>query len=128
MVLLDTCALLWLAGDQSRLSDRAREAVVRHAGELFVSSISAFEIALKAGFGKITLGMPADQWFAQALTNHIIAELEVDGAIAAHSAMLPAIHKDPCDRIIIATAMAEGLVILSPDRVIPLYPDIEVWW
>jgi PIN domain nuclease of toxin-antitoxin system len=128
MFILDTCTLLWLASDQTSLSVRALETIATGSNELFVSSISAFEIAIKAATGRIGLRLPADEWFAQALATYKIVELPVNGVIAARSAMLPAIHKDPCDRIIIATAMAERLVVLSPDRMISSYPDVEVWW
>jgi PIN domain nuclease of toxin-antitoxin system len=128
MLLLDTCALLWLSSDQSRLSVHAREMLVTHAGEVFVSSISAFEVALKAQAGKIELGLAADDWFAGVLVGHGVGEVEVDGLIAARSAMLPAIHKDPCDRIIIATALAEGFQIVSPDAVMAAYPGVVVCW
>ncbi|MCL6613597.1 MAG: hypothetical protein K6U03_03075 [Firmicutes bacterium] len=56
---------LWLAVDREKLSTRAREAIREHAGELFVSSISAFEIALKARRGKLELPMEPGVWFKQ---------------------------------------------------------------
>ena len=57
-----------------------------------------------------------------------LAEISVDAAVAARSARLPAIHKDPCDRIIVATAMIHHLPIVTPDTTIPQYPHVKTIW
>ena len=70
MILLDTCALLWLAADQTRLSERAKEQIQNNADQLFVSAISAFEIGIKARKGKLILPMSAARWFEKAIDFH----------------------------------------------------------
>jgi PIN domain nuclease of toxin-antitoxin system len=126
--LLDTCTLLWLAAEQSRLSDRARKCIRDHSGSLFVSAISAFEIALRHEHKKLRLPLPPPTWWREALSFHGLREIPVSGEIAATSAMLPPLHNDPCDRLIIATAQVHRLAILTPDSHIRQYSRVEVEW
>jgi PIN domain nuclease of toxin-antitoxin system len=128
MILLDTCTLLWLVGDQERLSPRARDRLREHAGELFVSAISAFEIGIKHRKGKLALPLEPGPWFEEAMDFHGLAEIPVSARIAAHSTTLPALHSDPCDRIIVATAQLLGLTVLTPDALIRAYADSDVEW
>jgi PIN domain nuclease of toxin-antitoxin system len=127
-MLLDTCALLWLAGDPASLSDRARAAIADAPGLLYVSAISALEIGVKVRKGKLELPMPPEDWWALALRTHDLTEVEVDGDLGLASAALPPIHRDPADRIIVATALAMGLPVLTPDPHIAAYPGVEVHW
>ena len=128
MILLDTCTLLWLASDQSRLSASAVESIRAHAGFLFVSSISAFEIGIGERKGRLSLPLPAERYYAVALASHGLHELPVDGLIAARSTALPSLHADPADRMIVATAQAQDLSVLTPDPLIAAYPDTRVVW
>lgn len=128
MLLLDTCALLWLAADQDRLSDRAKTALGDSAGSLFVSAITAFEIAHKHRRGKLLLPIEPAEWYAEALETHGLTEIPITGEIASHAVDLPPIHRDPCDRFIIATAQLHNLAVLTADQTIPRYPDLKVVW
>ena len=128
MLLLDTCTLLWLAADPAHLSLRARKGIGVIDERLLVSAISAFEIGIKHSKGALTLPMPPEQWYETALAHHGVTEIPVDGRIAARSAVLPRLHNDPCDRIIIATAQRDGLTIVTPDPLIRKYPKTHVLW
>lgn len=128
MLLLDTCALLWLAADQTKMTDAARQAIASHADSLFVSAITAFEIAIKHRQGKLSLPLPPLKWYAEALDFHGIHELSVTGAIAVMSVQLPPLHNDPCDRIIIATATTNNLSIVTVDELIAQYPQAKITW
>jgi PIN domain nuclease of toxin-antitoxin system len=128
MVLLDTCALLWLVSDQTKLSEKARHTIVRNVDRLFVSAITAFELAVKQKHGKLKLPLPPQEWFAEALIFHGIRELPVSSGIAMQSVQLPPLHNDPCDRIIIATAQMNDMGIITSDRLIRQYPDTKVIW
>jgi PIN domain nuclease of toxin-antitoxin system len=128
MILLDTCTLLWLASDQNRLSRNAKAAISKHAGELFISSISAFEIALKSRKGNIQLPLPSSEWVLEALKHHGIQELPVDSLISIKSVELPLLHNDPCDRFIIASAIQNSMAIVTCDPLIAQYKDVEVIW
>lgn len=128
MLLLDTCALLMLAGRREDIPDRAIKKLTTQADELFISTISSFEIVLKNRLGKLGLPMAAEEWYRKAVEGYAIEEIPVSSTIAMKSASLPFIHKDPCDRIIIATALEHRMPIITADQIIPQYPSIKVIW
>ncbi len=131
MIILDTCALLRLANDPADLGPAARRLLAAKAGSLGVSAITAFEIALLATKGRIvlpaTLSDPA-AWYAEALRCHGLRELAVTGAIAAASVALPPLHQDPCDRLIIATALQFSGTVVTSDQTIARYADVTAVW
>ena len=100
MIILDTCALLWLAIEPERLSERAKSLISTHRAGLAVSAISAFEIAIKARKRKLELGVSAEEWWRTALAHHGISSIPVSDEIALASVALPPHHHDPADRII----------------------------
>ena len=128
MILLDTCTLLWLTAKQDQLTTNARNAIGSHANSLFISAISAFEIATKVNKNLLELPLPPQEWLNQAIHLHGLTELPIDSEIALYSTQLPAIHKDPADRIIIATAHKYHLYILTPDQHISAYPQTKIIW
>ncbi|HEV7667965.1 MAG TPA: type II toxin-antitoxin system VapC family toxin [Thermoanaerobaculia bacterium] len=128
MLLLDTCALLWLVGDRGKLSATAVGRIKTQRGELFVSAISAFEIGVKHRKGKLELPLEPGAWFEAALRFHGLRELPVTGSIAAASTALPLLHADPCDRLIVATALLHGMTVLTPDPLIAGYPGVQTVW
>lgn len=128
MIILDTCALLWLVGDQSKLSATAKQIIQKNADKLFVSVISAFEIGLKYRKNLLQLPFDADTWFSQAIVAHGITELPLTNDIAFCATSLPLLHNDPADRFIIATAIIKNFSILTPDSHIQAYPNIQCYW
>ena len=128
MILLDTCALLWLAIDPGQLSGAAREAVRKHSDRLFVSAISAFEIGQKHARGKLKLKLPPKRWFGRALELHGLHELSLDSTILLAATALPDRHRDPLDRILIATAQARKMTLLTPDPLMRSYTGTKVLW
>ncbi len=113
-MVLDTCALLWLAEDSPQLSAAARTRLAA-ASLVYVSAISAFEIGLKHRSGKLVLPMPPAAWFAAVVEHHALATHPLDWAVCLAATELPPIHKDPCDRFIIATAKKLGLPVVTAD-------------
>jgi PIN domain nuclease of toxin-antitoxin system len=95
---------------------------------LYVSSISALEIAILAKRNRLSLPVGVAEFVDRALKQHAIHEVPLDRQIAIASAGLPDIHNDPFDRIIIATARLNGMAILTRDRIIRQYPDVIVIW
>ena len=126
MYLLDTCTLLWLASGHERLTP-VRECVARARGRLFVSAITALEIGMKSAKGKLELSLPAKEWYRRALRHHGVREIPVTGAIALRATALPRHHADPCDRVIIGTALEEDLTILTPDEHVAAYDVATIW-
>ena len=128
MLLLDTCTLLWLTSDQAKLSLAARQALSARAGQLYVSSVSGFEIAQKAAKGKLVLPRPPADWMALALRLHGLKSLALDMESAMAAGALPALHADPFDRLLIASAQAHRLILLTPDPLIRQYPTLTTIW
>ena len=128
MLLLDTHALIWLATDLAQLTDVAKTAIRLHASELHVSAVSALEISLLAECGKLKWGKKPLSRFEHALEHHCITEISMGSRIAWESGRLPLIHRDPFDRIIIATAQVHGMTILTKDQTIPTYPKVKAIW
>ncbi|MEE9368758.1 MAG: type II toxin-antitoxin system VapC family toxin [Pontiella sp.] len=128
MLLLDTHALIWLATDLSQLTESAKSAIRFHSTELHVSAITALEISMLTSCGKLDWGKKPLSRFQRALEHHHMEEVPVDFDIAWDSARLPEIHRDPFDRIIIATAQKFGMTILTKDRTIPTYPKVKAVW
>jgi len=128
MLLLDTCTLLWLVADTTRFTETGRDLIIRQERQTFVSAITAFEIAIKHHKKKLRLPQPPDEWFSKVVDRHGLSVIPIDASIAIASALLPAIHNDPCDRIIIATAQKHRLKILTPDPQIRQYKGVEVVW
>jgi PIN domain nuclease of toxin-antitoxin system len=113
-MVLDTCALLWLAEDSAKLSKAARRHLTA-ASIVYVSAISAFEIGLKHRAGKLVLPGPPAEWFAAVVEHHSLVNHALDWEMCLLAAALPPIHQDPFDRFIIATAKKLGLPVLTTD-------------
>lgn len=119
-MLLDTCAILWLAHDQRKISNETL-ALIDASPVVWVSAISGFEIGLKYRAGKLTLSMPPGEWLTGVVENHHLSILELDIEICVKATELPPIHKDPCDRFLIATALLRGIPIVTTDGRFPKY-------
>ena len=128
MLLLDTHVLIWLATALTQLTKTAKSAIRFHASELHVSAISALEISLLTKCGKLKWGKRPLSRFDRALKHHGVKEVPINSQLAWKSGQLPVIHRDPFDRIIIATALAHGMTILTKNRSIPTYPKVKAVW
>lgn len=118
-VLLDTHLLLWALSSPSKLSKRARQRI--ESGEVFASAASIWEISIKCALGKLVAD-PAEvlAGIEPAGFNH----LPIVGEHAAEVVKLPAIHKDPFDRILVAQANVEPMVLLTDDEELAGYGDL----
>ena len=116
MLLLDTCTLLWLTSEQSKISTASRQTLVGAAGQLYVSAINEFEIAQKTAKGKLLLPRPPLSWMELALRLHGLKALALNMDSAISAGALPALHGDPFDRLLISTPQAPQLTLLTPDR------------
>jgi len=128
MILLDTCALLWLVMEPVRLSPRAKSLIAANGASLAVSAISAFEIAVKARKHKLDLKLSPEEWWQTALAHHGIASIPITAEIALASVALPPHHSDPADRIIIATALHFAAPVLTSDAAFAAYGSVVVEW
>ena len=113
-LLLDTCALLWLASGDRALSGKART-MIENAQILCVSPVTAWEIAVKASKGKIQLPLSPREWFDAVVKLYDIHVLKLTADDMLKSAELPWLHKDPADRFIIATAIKNDFIVVTAD-------------
>ena len=121
-LLLDTHIAIWLTRDAIELTAAARK-LITEADEVFVSSASIWEAAIKVALGKLPL-LP--QRFADQLRQAGIEPLPVTWAhgLALHN--LPALHKDPFDRLLVAQAMSEPMHLLTHDAALAAYSDLII--
>jgi len=128
MILLDTCTLLWLVMQSASLSEAARTTLSTHAGRLQVSAVSAFEIGQKHAAGKLELPFVPADWFARACCAHGLTCLPLSAEQAFAAAALPLLHRDPFDRLLVATAQLQHLTLLTPDPLIRQYREATTHW
>ena len=121
--LADTQALLWWLSDDEQLSARAREVIAKGEMRVYFSAASVWEAEIKAAAGKLVM------------QDDLLEALEADGFIelamtawhARDAARLPALHRDPFDRMIVAQARAEGLTVITADPKVADYGAIVLW-
>lgn len=121
--LADTHTLLWWLGDDRRLSERARDLIAVGEVPILFSAASIWEAEIKVASGKLVV----PDGLLDALDADGFAELPVSARHARDAARLPPLHRDPFDRMIVAQARAEGLVIITADSKVADY-GVEVLW
>ncbi len=119
--LLDTQVLLWAAGVPERLSEDLRNLIDDPGAELVFSAASVWEVAIKNGLGRKDFRVDP-RLLRRGLLENGYSELAVSGAHAAGVAMLPPIHKDPFDRILVTQAAMEEITLVTADPVVGRYP------
>ncbi|AJF05861.1 type II toxin-antitoxin system VapC family toxin [Geoalkalibacter subterraneus] len=115
--LLDTHALLWWLGDLPQLGPRCREVISDRRNQVFISAATTWEISIKMSLGKLE----APQDMDSVVEDEGFSKLPISlyhGQLAGH---LPTLHRDPFDRMLIAQAQAEGLILVTADENIPRY-------
>lgn len=131
MILLDTHVLVWWASDKKKLSRKSTKSIIdaqKHKS-LAVSAISIWELAMLLTKGKLVVTMAPEEWLRQIEATDGLQVISVDAAIARNSVLLPGtLHHDPADRIIIATARAIGIPLVTADKKIRDYPHVETIW
>ncbi|MBI4872549.1 MAG: type II toxin-antitoxin system VapC family toxin [Candidatus Riflebacteria bacterium] len=117
--LLDTHILLWWLGD-ARLLSRAQHAAIQEArpeSPLLVAGITLWEVATLHELGRIRLALPLREWLEQATAPPLVERCDLTPAIASELATFPkSFHRDPADRIIVATARVLGATLLTSDE------------
>lgn len=119
--LLDTHLLIWAAGFPDHLSAEARAILVEPANILFFSAASLWEIAIKSALGRDDFSIDA-RLLRRGLIDNGYGELPVKSEHAVVIDGLPPVHKDPFDRLLVAQAMVEGIMLLTADEMVARYP------
>ncbi len=122
-LLLDTHVFLWALENEDRLSANARDAIADANNIIFVSAVSAWEIAIKRGLGKIELDVDLDE----AVDELGFLRADLRFSTARLLSTLPALHRDPFDRMLIAQSIEDGIPLVTDDDVIRRYP-LQTYW
>jgi PIN domain nuclease of toxin-antitoxin system len=122
-LLVDTHAALWWLDDAQELSPSAREAIADPGAEVLISAASVWEIALKRSLGKLR----APVTFLEELRRDGFETLSISAEHGLATASLPWHHRDPFDRMLVAQAVVEGLVLVTADERLARY-DVPVLW
>ena len=127
--LIDTHILIWLLAGSSRLTRDVQAALADRRNTVFLSVASTWEIAIKVGLGKLDLPPELHAWLPAELDAAGLRLLPIELEHTLGAEALPRHHRDPFDRLLIAQAMADGLTIVTADRMFGLYdvPLLHVW-
>lgn len=126
-LLLDTHAFIWWLSDSSRLPSRTQAALHDSTNEVFVSAASAWELATKVRIGKLPEAVKLVQDIPLHLASQGFRELAVTVEHGQRAGLLPGAHKDPFDRMLIAQAQSENLVLVSNEEIFDDYSVVRLW-
>jgi PIN domain nuclease of toxin-antitoxin system len=121
-LLLDTRVLLWAASEPQRLSAKARTLLLDPVNQLVFSAASLWEISIKSSLDQTGFKVDARRLWRMLLVNGY-RELPVTSEHSVAVNELPALHKDPFDRILVAQARVEGLLLLTSDKIVAKYGE-----
>jgi PIN domain nuclease of toxin-antitoxin system len=124
-ILLDTQCWLWWIASPEKLNRSAVDLIRDSGNTVYLSAASSWEIAIKASLGKLRLSEPPDVFVPQWMARSRVTALPVQHAHALRVAVLPPLHRDPFDRLLVAQAQVEGIPLLTADRKLQVY---EVEW
>ena len=123
--ILDTHVFLWWIKDYPELSDKARDIIGTGENEIFISVASGWEIAIKAGLGRLSFPDEPERFLLEQLVKNSFQVLPIYWSHAMQVSRLPQHHRDPFDRMLVAQAQAEQMPIISADPLIRAY-DVQV--
>ncbi len=132
MIVLDTHVLLWWVSGSGQLSENAEKAIkgtLAKGGEVLVSTISAWEVSMLIDKGRLVLSMDVESWFDEVSQIDGVRFIPVDNEIGIKSTVLPGtFHKDPADRMIVATARKLAAPLVTADEKIRNYEHVKTIW
>ncbi|MGL5835711.1 MAG: type II toxin-antitoxin system VapC family toxin [Waterburya sp.] len=126
-ILLDTQIFLWALAEPKRLGEDTKSLLQSRENQLYFSAASSWEISIKAGLGKLPLPEPPDKYVSSRMANLKIFPLDITHYHTFIVYQLPLHHRDPFDRILIATAIAEDIYLMSADEQFRRY-DVNLIW
>lgn len=126
-ILLDTHAFLWTSISSPRLSTKASELFLDPRHDLYLSTASIWEMAIKCSLGKLTFHKPFESYILDILQENSIQQLGIEFRHVTRVAALPFHHRDPFDRLLISQALEEKIAVLSCDTLFDLYGVERIW-
>ena len=124
--LLDTHTVIWYLGKSPNLPPKVKEIIIDSDNRRCISSVSLWEIAIKVNLGKLKLTLPLNE-FLDKIQNSEFEILQIKNEYLKGLAILPSIHKDPFDRLLVATALVENLTIITADDNVRKYDVPWIW-
>ncbi|MDP2902131.1 MAG: type II toxin-antitoxin system VapC family toxin [Methylovulum sp.] len=126
-ILLDTYTFLWLTIDAAEVSEKAKLLFQNPENSIYLSSVSVWEIIVKFQLGKLPLPSPPEDFIKQQCDKHFIEHLAPGEKSVFYLSNLPNHHRDPFDKMLVCQALANDLIILTPDKMIIQYPVSTAW-
>jgi PIN domain nuclease of toxin-antitoxin system len=125
--LLDTAVFVWSLKEPEKLNKKAYEVLEDRSQQAFLSAVSSWEIVIKAAIGKLTLPNQPAQFVANALVRFSLHALSITHAHSLAVGELALYHRDPFDRMLVAQARSENMVLMTADLLMEKYP-VEILW
>lgn len=126
-LLLDTCTFLWAILEDPSLSAKARELILSDQNEVFVSAVTSWEIAVKVALGQLVLPERPQVFISRERERSGFESLSLNEESTLYVGQLPALHRDPFDRMLICQSIVHGMSLLTPDEQIRRYPVHTLW-
>jgi PIN domain nuclease of toxin-antitoxin system len=127
-LLLDTQCWLWWFVHPERLSEEAIAHIADETNQLWFSVASIWEMGIKVAIGKLSLPEPLDDYLSHRMGQLGMRSLDITATHALRAALLPLHHRDPFDRLLIAQAQVEDLILVSADAMFRRYADVDILW
>jgi PIN domain nuclease of toxin-antitoxin system len=125
-LLLDTQCWLWWFSQPERLNEEVKEYIADESNELWFSVASIWEMGIKAAIGKLPLPEPVDSYVSSRIVRLGTITLDINASHALQASALPPHHKDPFDRMLIAQAQIENMMLVSADSIFSKYDVLIV--
>ncbi|TAE56098.1 MAG: type II toxin-antitoxin system VapC family toxin [Nostocales cyanobacterium] len=127
-LLLDTQCWLWWFAEPERLNEEAITQIADENNELWLSVASVWEMGIKVAIGKLPLPEALDSYISSRMVRLGAKYLEITTSHALRTAILPLHHRDPFDRMLIAQAQMEDMIIITADKMFQEYEDTSILW
>ena len=127
-LMLDTHVWIWMSIEKRAMLSSKAKALIKEVGQKWISAISCWELAKLVEKKRISFSIPTTTWIRRSLSEQRINIAELSPEIAAESTQLKNFHQDPADQIIVATSRILGMPLLTSDKRILNFPDVEAIW
>ena len=125
--LLDTTVFVWLLKEPEKLNPRALNLIEDESHDVFLSSVTSWEVVIKSAMGKLTLPRKPDELWSEIMAKFSFQPLSITHTHSLAVGQLAFYHRDPFDRMLVAQAMSEKLILLTADSMFEKYP-VEILW
>jgi len=125
--LLDTTVFVWALREPERLNKKAFETLEAEDHDVFLSAVSSWEIVIKSSIGKLALPKQLSELLTETLRNYSLQPLSITHVHSLAVRELPLHHRDPFDRMLIAQARSENMILMTADSSFQKYPVETLW-